>query len=265
MKIWAVCCQKGGVGKTTSIVTLGGLLASRGYRTLLIDLDPHGSLTSYFRMDPDAQDKSGYDLFRGAIDGKAVDIHPIIVQTKFDCLSVLPAATAMITLDRQASGLKGMGLVISNALSQVVDEYDYVLIDTPPMLGVLVVSALAACDRLIVPVQTEFLALKGLERMLRTLQMISKARPGSIPITIVPTMFDKRTRASLESLNQLRNRYPGKLWKGVIAIDTKIREASRIGAPVSICIPNSRAAQEYDELLEALMRKHSRNRQKMAG
>lgn len=265
MKIWTVSCQKGGVGKTTTVVTLGGLLASRGYRTLLIDLDPHGSLTSYFRMDPDALDNSTYDLFRGVIDNVAVDIHPAIVQTKFDRLSVLPAATAMITLDRQASNLKGMGLVISNALLQVVDEYDYVLIDTPPMLGVLVVSALAACDRLIVPVQTEFLALKGLERMIRTLKMINKARPGSIPFSIVPTMFDKRTRASVESLNLLRNHYPRALWKGVVSVDTKIREASRIGTPLSIFMPNSRASQEYGELLDSLIRKRSRNNHKMTG
>ncbi len=264
MKVWTVSCQKGGVGKTTTVVTLGGLLASRGYKTLLVDLDPHGSLTSYFRMDPDTIEHSGYDLFRATINKSKLNIRTTIVDTGFDNLSVIPAATAMATLDRQASGLDGMGLVVSSALSQISEKYDFVLLDTPPMLGVLLVNALAACERLLIPVQTEFLALKGLERMMRTVQMINRSRAEPLPYTIVPTMYDQRTRASIESLNALQNRYSKNLWKGVVPVDTKVREASRLGSPASICTPNSRAVLAYGELLESLLHRRKRSVQKMA-
>ncbi len=264
MKIWTVSCQKGGVGKTTTVVTLGGLLASKGYKTLLVDLDPHGSLTSYFRMDPDTLEKSGYDLFRAVMDRSEINIRASIVETAVDGLSVIPSATAMATLDRQASGLDGMGLVVTNALAQISEEYDYVLLDTPPMLGVLLVNALAACERLLIPVQTEFLALKGLERMMRTVQMINRSRAEPIPYTIVPTMYDQRTRASIESLNSLRNHYGRELWKEVIPVDTKVREASRLGIPASICMPNSRAVQAYEGLLESLLHRRTQSVQKMA-
>lgn len=264
MKIWTVSCQKGGVGKTTTVVTLGGLLTSRGYKTLLVDLDPHGSLTSYFRMDPDSIQKSGYDLFRAVMDRSKANIHESIVGTEIENLSVVPSATAMATLDRQASGLDGMGLVMVNALAQLSKEYDFVLLDTPPMLGVLLVNALAACERLLIPVQTEFLALKGLERMMRTVQMINRSRAEPIPYTIVPTMYDQRTRASIESLNALRNSYGRELWKEVVPVDTKVREASRLGIPASICMPNSRAAKAYEELLESLLHRRTRSVQKMA-
>jgi chromosome partitioning protein len=264
MKVWTVSCQKGGVGKTTTVVTLGGLLASRGYKTLLVDLDPHGSLTSYFRMDPDTIEQSGYDLFRATINKSKLTIRSTIVDTGFENLSVIPAATAMATLDRQASGLDGMGLVVSSALSQISEEYDFVLLDTPPMLGVLLVNALAACERLLIPVQTEFLALKGLERMMRTVQMINRSRANPLPYTIVPTMYDQRTRASIESLNALQNRYSKNLWKGVVPVDTKVREASRLGSPASVCMPNSRAVLAYGQLLESLLHRRKRSVQKMA-
>lgn len=264
MMVWAVSCQKGGVGKTSTTVALGGLLASKGRKTLLLDLDPHGSLTSYFKMDPDNVERSGYDLFRSALDKTSTNIRLSIMPTGVENLSVVPAATAMATLDRQASGMDGMGLVISNALKQVSDEYDHVLLDTPPMLGVLLVNALAACDRLLIPVQTEFLALKGLERMMRTLDMINRSRPEPLPYTVIPTMFDKRTRASVESLNVLRNHYGSALWRGFIPVDTKIREASRIGLPISECMPNSRATQAYGQLLESLLHRRARSVQKMA-
>ena len=113
MKIWSVSNQKGGVGKTTTVVTLGGLLCSWGYRTLLIDLDPHGSLTSYLGMNPDELENSVYKLFHHAT-CKQKDHNPrsFITSTRIDNLSILPAATAIATLDRQVAGLDGMGLVI---------------------------------------------------------------------------------------------------------------------------------------------------------
>jgi chromosome partitioning protein len=187
VRIWSIANQKGGVGKTTSVVSLGGLLAERGARVLLIDLDPHGSLTSYFRYDPDSLETSLYDLFFNQRCKDLDYIHKVIKPTTGKGVDLLPATTALATLERQVSGQDGMGLVLAKALGQLWDDYDYALLDTPPILGVLLVNALAACQRLVIPTQTEHLALKGLERMVHTLKMVMTSQKRPLPYTIVPT------------------------------------------------------------------------------
>ena len=254
MKIWSVSNQKGGVGKTTTVVTLGGLLSAWGFRTLLIDLDPHGSLTSYFKINPEEVSFGVYNLFKDASEKKK-DIHPktYIAKTEFDGLFILPASTAIATLDRQVASMSGMGLVISSALHKMTQEFDYVLIDSPPMLGVLMINALAACDQLIVPVIAEFLALKGLERMVHTLEMVFHSRKTPPKFIIVPTLFDKRTKASKDSLIALFQQYPDNIWHSVIPVDTRVRDASALGIPLSLLDKHSKAVEAYSELLELLL------------
>ncbi len=265
MKIWAVSNQKGGVGKTTSVVSLGGLLSSWGFRTLLVDLDPHGSLTSYFKMNPDDIEFSVYNLFHDTSQKKS-NITPenYIVKTEFDGLSILPASTAIATLDRQVASLGGMGLVVTNGLKKVSEQYDYVIIDSPPMLGILMINALAACEHIIIPTLSEHLALKGLERMVRTIKMVFKSRQSPPHYTIVPTMFDKRTKAAKDSLILLKQHYPEHIWKSVIPTDTKIRDASNKGIPAPIDEPDSKAVKAYAELLELLLLDKERVDKKMA-
>jgi len=253
MKIWSVSNQKGGVGKTTTVVTLGSLLSGWGFRTLLVDMDPHGSLTSYFRLNPDDVQAGVYNLFQDAVARKRPNPKPYLYKTDFEGIALLPAATAIATLDRQAGTLDGMGLVVANNLAAVGNEFDYVLIDSPPMLGVLMVNALAACDRLIIPVLSEFLALQGLERMLRTLQMIRKSRKSDIRYTILPTLFDRRTREAQESLRLLREKYPDRVWDAVIPVDTKLRDASRAGIPPAQYAPEAKAVTAYAHFLETLL------------
>jgi len=253
MKVWTIANQKGGVGKTTTTVALGGLLAAWGLRTLMIDVDPHGSLTSYFRYDPDSLDESSYSLFRSVAEKKSPDPQSLIYQTGTEGLDLIPAAVALATLDRQSGRLEGMGLVLKRTAEALQSEYDYVLIDCPPVLGILLINALAACDRLIIPVQTEFLAIKGLERMKHTIEMIDKSRPSRLQYTVVPTFFDKRTRASNDSLAILRRNHAEHLWGGAVPIDTRLREASRAGLPPAMFDPSSRAVASYTELLESLM------------
>jgi chromosome partitioning protein len=261
--IWTVANQKGGVGKTTTAVTLAGLCAGRGQRVLLLDLDPHGSLTSYFGYDPETLETGIYSLFQSeTLTSEAV--LEVMRETSEANLQLLPASTALATLDRQLGARGGMGLVIGRALAAVRERFDHVLIDCPPMLGVLMVNALAACDRLIIPVQTEFLALKGLERMLHTLAMIERARSLQVAYTIVPTMFDRRTRASVDSLRALRERFAAHLWGDLIPVDTRFREASRAGRPLGQIWPDSRGAQAYGRLLEYLHDDHDRHEQAVA-
>jgi len=253
MKVWAVANQKGGVGKTTTVVSLGGLLSRRGYRTLMLDMDPHGSMTAYFGNDPDHLDNSIYRLFQMEKARLQAPPREVVHATRFENLFLIPASTAMATLDRQLGAADGMGLVIKRALDALAPQFDVALIDCPPQLGVLMVNALAACEHLIIPVQTEFLAVKGLERMMRTLTMIARARHSVPEYTVLPTMFDRRTRASVDTLRLLRERYPQRLWRSVIPVDTQFREASRLGAPLTISAPRDRGSQAYEELLQDLL------------
>ncbi len=253
MKIWAIANQKGGVGKTTTAVNLGGALSLAGYRALLLDMDPHGSLTSYFGLDPDSLQQSLYDLFQAKKRGQAPAVRELVHSTGFERLDLIPAATAMATLDRQMGSADGMGLVVAQALGSLREEYDVVLIDCLPQLGVLMINALAACQHLIVPVQTEFLALKGLERMLHTLEMIGRARHRVPAYTILPTMYDARTRASVGTLEVLRERHAEHLWRSVIPVDTLFREASRLGVPLTVKRPGDRGSRAYAALMRDML------------
>lgn len=257
MNVWAVSNQKGGVGKTTTVVSLGGLLAAQGHRVLLVDLDPQGSMTSYFRLDPDAPGNSVYSLFEARAAGRDVEqLERLVQPTGVERLWLMPASTAMATLDRQLGAMDGMGLVIKHALLRFDEQFDWVLMDCPPMLGVLMVNALAACEQLLIPVQTEFLALKGLDRMLRTLQMIGKARGGMPPYTVIPTFFDRRTNASMDALRALRDQHGDHLWQRVVPVDTRFREASKAGLPINVHSPHTRGNEAYASLLRALQAEH---------
>ena len=252
MKIWAVANQKGGVGKTTTAVSLAGHLVSQGARVLLVDMDPQGSMTSYFGFDPDDMPQSIYSLFQ-LNDFSYQNVSSALTKTKIEKLTLLPATTALATLDRQLGTKEGKGLVLKKSLAALESHFDYVLIDCLPMLGILMVNALAACDNLLLPVQTEFLALKGLDRMMNTLNMVTRSRKTALPSIIVPTMFDRRTRASLESLRALREKYTDKVWGEVIPVDTQFREASRQGLPISMMNKSTRGSKAYKALLTHLL------------
>lgn len=245
--------QKGGVGKTTTTVALGGLAAEQGMRVLLLDLDPHGSLSAYFRQDPDTQELSSFTLFQERKSLTPESVRRLIVPSSYANLSLLPSATALATLERQAIGQDGTGLVVSRALAQISGDYDLVIIDSPPLLGVLMINALAACQRLVIPVQTEYLALKGLERMVHTLDMMGRSRKRPLEYTIAPTMFDRRTQASVSSLRVIRNNYPEHAWVGKIPIDTRFRDASKAGVPPHLYEPDSRGVAGYRSLLKFLL------------
>ena len=248
MIVWTVANQKGGVGKTTTVVSLAGILAQRGQRVLLIDTDPHASLTSYFDFDSDRLEGTLYELFQAAKPSSEL-VNRMTLKTKFENIHLLPASITLATLDRVMGNREGMGLVLKRALLRVQDQYDYVLIDCPPVLGVMMVNALAACDRILVPVQTEFLALKGLERMMKTFEIMQRSKRDKFRYTGIPTMFDKRTRASLMTLQSIKEQYGEAVWNAVIPIDTKFRDASLLHIPPSIYAPGSRGTYAYETLL----------------
>ncbi|MCY9845649.1 ParA family protein [Vibrio caribbeanicus] len=253
MIVWSIANQKGGVGKTTTTITLAGLLSNRGKRVLLVDTDPHASLTTYLGYDSDSVPSSLFDLFQ-LREYNEQTVMPLIMQSDIEGVDIVPAHMSLATLDRVMGNRSGMGLMLKRALMAVEEHYDHVLIDCPPILGVMMVNALAASDRVLIPVQTEFLAMKGLERMVRTLAIMQNSRSEPFNVTIVPTMYDKRTRASLQTLQQLKRDYPNQVWTSAIPIDTKFRDASLKHLPVSHFASGSRGVFAYKQLLIYLER-----------
>ncbi len=252
MKTWAVINQKGGVGKTTTTITLAGHLCQRDRRLLLVDLDPHGSLTAYLGYDPDSMQTGIYSLFSNPATSQA-DVAKMLLPTPLKNTWLFAASTALATLDRQMGTGHGKGLVVARAISCVADKFQHGIIDCPPMLGLLMINALAACDQLLIPAQTDYLSIKGLERMVHTLGMVEKSLHKKTPYIIVPTMFDKRTRASSDALREMRETYGYGVWGSVIPIDTKFRDASKAGLPLSEHAPASRGSQAYLQLLDFLL------------
>jgi len=258
MKTWAVVNQKGGVGKTTTVISLAGHLSRAPGRLLLVDLDPHGSLTSYLGYNPDDMEQGVYALFAQPTENQA-DIARMLLPTPVENTWLLSASTALATLDRQMGNTPGKGLIVAKAIKAVADRFNYCLIDCPPMLGVLMINALAACDQLLIPAQTDYLSLKGLERMTHTLTMVEKSLHQKTPYMIIPTMYDKRTRASIDALQQMKETYRFNVWGSVIPIDTRFRDASKAGLPLPLMEPKSRGSLAYGQLLDFLLGIHARD------
>jgi len=258
MKTWAVINQKGGVGKTTTAISLAGHLCQTDKRLLLVDLDPHGSLTSYLGYDPDSLDTGIYKLFSEPTESQ-IDIAKMLLPTPMKNTYLFAASSALATLDRQMGTGFGKGLVVKRAIQSVASRFNHGIIDCPPMLGILMINALAACDQLLIPAQTDYLSLKGLDRMVHTLAMVEKSLHKKTPYMIIPTMFDQRTRASVDALQQMKDTYRFNVWGSVIPIDTKFRDASKAGMPLPLLAPNARGSLAYKKLLEFLLGIHLRD------
>jgi chromosome partitioning protein len=247
MQTWAIANQKGGVGKTTTSLCLARGLAVDGARVLLLDLDPHASLTRAFGVPTDPPPPGSHDLFAA----RAPDISAVLRETAIGNLRLVAAQPALATLERRGATQPGLGLALGRALHAVRAQYDYALLDCPPTLGLLMVNALAAADRLVIPTQTDPLALHGLADMLRTADMVERSRRRPLPRHILPTLFDRRTRAGVRSLEELRERHGPRVWPGVVPMDTRLRDAHALTAAD---LPESRGFEAYTRALAWLLR-----------
>ena len=252
VKLIAIANQKGGVGKTTTTLTLATALTRLEKRVLVLDLDPHACASLHMRFYPESQSHTLYDLFLAAEDQREA-LWKDIIKEVTQRLYIAPASIRLSELEIDLRDRKNKGGILADALTIIRDEYEYVLMDCPPHVGILLVNALVACDLLIVPIQTDFLALYGLKLLFDTMRTLNKVLPAPIRYMALPTMYDRRTRACTRVLELLQEKMGSAVFKSIIGIDTRLREASAQGCVVYDLDPQSRGALAYTELAWEIM------------
>lgn len=243
-RVIAVANQKGGVGKTTTTVNVGAALAELGYRVLVIDLDPQGNATTGLGIDPRSFEQSMYDVL---LHGAALEdcIEPTSVKNLFVAPSTIDLSGVEIELVSSFS----RELRLKRAVDAVVEDYDYVLIDCPPSLGLITVNGLAAAGEILVPIQCEYYALEGITQLLKNVGLVAANLNASLEIsTIVLTMYDARTKLSVEVARDVRQHFGALVCRSIIPRSVRLSEAPSFGQPITVFDPTSRGAIAYREL-----------------
>jgi chromosome partitioning protein len=243
-RIIAIANQKGGVGKTTTTVNLGAALAELDYRVLVIDLDPQGNATTGLGVEARNFELSMYDVIM-----RDQPLEDCIEPTSVKNLFVAPATIDLAGVEIELVPAFSRELKLKRAIDTVVDDFDFVLIDCPPSLGLITVNGLAAADEVLVPIQCEYYALEGLSQLLRNVNLVSTNLNQTLEVsTIVLTMFDARTRLSVDVANEVREHFSERVCRAVIPRTVRLSEAPSFGQPITVFDPASRGAVAYREL-----------------
>ena len=249
-KILAVANQKGGVGKTTTAVNVAAYLAL-GVRVLLVDLDPQANATSSLGLDPNGVELSTYD----ALIGQA-PLGAVVVGSGRSQLDLAPASRALAGAQVELVDLPDRERRLKNALRELesVKQYDVVIVDTPPSLGILTLNALVAADLLLAPVQCEYLALEGVAQLMETIELVrATLNPRLELLGMLMTMYDPRTRLSPQVVDEVRRHFPDRTFQTVIPRSVRLSEAPSYGKPVLEYEPTSRGASAYADLAQELI------------
>lgn len=258
-RVYALANQKGGVGKTTTAVSLGAYLAAAGQSVLLVDVDPQANATSSLGVSRKSLTHSAYEVL---LDG--VPPQEAILLTKQMRMNLLPATPALAGAEVELVEADRREYRLGRILDQVMGRYDYVFIDSPPSLGLLTINALtAARDGVIIPVQCEYLALEGLGQLLKTIYMVRDSlNPRLIIAGVVLTMYDARTNLSKQVVDEIRRYFPAYVFKTVIPRTVRLSEAPSYGETILSYAPTSVGALAYEALSRELLQ---RNRTVTAG
>ena len=244
VRVTACTNQKGGVGKTTTVINLAAYLALSGTRTLVIDLDPQGNATSGLGVDRRSVERSAYDAL---VD--RVPAGELIVGTAIDGLDLLPSTPALSGAEVELVDVPARERRLSASLADLSGRYDRVLIDCPPSLGLLTVNALTAADGVLIPIQTEYYALEGLSQLVNTIRRVRESLNPRLELDgVVLTMFDGRTRLSVQVADEVRRHMNGTVFDTVVPRSVRLSEAPSHGLPIALYDPASRGATAYREL-----------------
>ena len=252
--IVAIANQKGGVGKSTTAINLGAGLALQGERVLLVDLDPQGNTTSGLGIDRSAIEFSTYDVM---VDEVATE--DVVEPSSVGGLFVIPATIELAGAEIELVSMFSREHRLASALKSVVGEYDYILIDCPPSLGLLTVNALTAADEVLIPIQCEYYALEGVGQLIRNIQLVQNSLNPQLDVEgVVLTMFDGRTTLSKQVTSEVRDHFGKTAYKTVIPRTVRLSEAPSHGEPIEAYDRMNRGAIAYRELATEFRRRHGR-------
>ena len=253
-RVIAIANQKGGVGKTTTTVNLGAALAELGFRVLVLDLDPQGNATTGLGLNPRDVEGSVYDVLLSD-----ATLNDIIEPTNLKNLFVAPATIDLAGAEIELVPVMSRELRLKKAIDAVRDDYDIVMIDCPPSLGLLTVNGLAASDDVIVPIQCEYYALEGLGQLLRNVGLVQANLNPSLDVRgIVLTMYDARTKLADQVVSEVRAYFGEKVYETVVPRTVRLSEAPSFGQPIIVFDPTSRGAKAYRDLAKEVSRGASR-------
>ena len=251
-KIISVANQKGGVGKTTTTINLSTLIAKKGKKVLMIDADPQGNASSGVGLDRDDIELSIYDIL---ID--EVEFDNVVKKTNIKNLDICPSNINLAGAEVELVSVMSREHRLKEKLDKIKDNYDYIIIDCPPSLGLITLNAFTASDSVLIPVQCEYYALEGLGQLLNTINLVKKHLNKNLEIEgALLTMYDIRTNLSNQVVKEVKNYFNDKVYKNVIPRNVKLSEAPSYGMPISVYDPRSKGAKSYEKFVKEFLKKN---------
>lgn len=253
-RIIAVANQKGGVGKTTTVVNLSACLAEQGKKVLVVDADAQGNTTSGLGLEKNQIENTLYNVLLGEIPAQSA-----LQETIADDVDLLPSNMNLSGAEIELVGLDNREYIMKECLEDIKKNYDYVIIDCPPSLGLVTLNALTAADTVLVPVQCEYFALEGMEQLFHTIGLVqSRLNPALEIEGVVFTMYDSRTNLSLEVVEEVKKVLRPSMYSAIVPRNVRLGEAPSYGLPITIYDPKSKGAESYRALAEQVINKEWR-------
>ncbi len=251
-KIISIANQKGGVGKTTTAINLSTIIAKKGKKVLMIDADPQGNASSGVGIDRDNIELSVYDILINE-----VEVEEVVKKTNIKNLNICPSNINLAGAEVELVSVMSREQRLKEKLDKVKGDYDFIIIDCPPSLGLITLNAFTASDSVLIPVQCEYYALEGLGQLLNTINLVKKHLNKNIEIEgALLTMYDIRTNLSNQVVKEVKKYFNDKVYKNVIPRNVKLSEAPSYGMPISVYDPRSKGAKSYEKFVKEFLKKN---------